>query len=238
MGHRRLHVRAGIQWCLAVVAGAALVGAALPASAQTDYFVGGVWQPASPPTIDGTTADIYTDNPTVSVDVSAAWTMVVNPSSGDYAQDGWVKYSNDSSPYYFYEYNGINPTFFPGSPAPSVGTTNAYTVVLTSGTWNFEVNYQTLASTSSDAFSPTMVEDLGEVHNTTDQSPGGYNTQVTYSDMEYYGSSGWQTLALSYYLGNAGPGDGPCGSTSSSTAYQYCYYSSSTFDIWDSRYPT
>ena len=241
---------------LAVVAAVITIAASAPSFAAD--FDGGYWLPgvAQGYFIQGSTADAQTDNPNVTVDTSSAWSMVTNDctsqSTCEFAQDGWLKNYYDSAPYYFYEYGGSSssPNLFPGDPQPG-SSAHAYTVVLTnpvwsgdtlqSGTWNFEVDYQTLYSTSTILFSPGGVEDMGEVHNTSDQSPGGYSTgaQIQFSSLEYNNPSGWQNVFGYMQLdGNSAPGDGPCGVTTNSTSNQYCYYSSSTFSIWDSRYST
>lgn len=243
--------RRWVRGCLASLSAVAVFALAVPAFATSgDYFVGASWWPGVATQIEGTTADIGTDNPVVKDTRSAAWTLV-GDGSKYLLQDGWYKTYQDASPYYFWEYGDASsaPQVFPGSPQPG-SSSHVYTDVLTdpvwsgstlvSGTWNFEVDYVTLEQSTSILFTPAGVEDMGEVRDTNDQSPGGYSTgeQIQFSSVEYDDPSGWTTLTSSQltYEGNAGPGDGPCGTTSGSDSYQYCYYSSSSFSIWDSRY--
>lgn len=196
------------------------------------YFNGGAKEISN----NGAEATIESQNPYVYSGSSiSAWAMTCDDNySNRYAQVGYLKYSRDSKPFYFYEYSYGTSTWYQKqlTSAPVTGTHHIYTVGCDSNNMYFKIdgtNYAT-CSLSSIPFSRNTVEVFTETHHTSDQNPGSVANPVTMGDVSYKSTSNVWTSTKCINWHDIGYGD--------LSTQRNNILSSGSYDweVWDSRY--
>jgi len=203
------------------------------AAARGYYFNGAVYKANN----NGGAINLEVGNPVVDVsnfsDVSA-WVMTCDGSKYfDYAQVGWYKDYNYSTPKYFYEYS-YGSDFWRkvtlGYATP--GNFNDYRVGCDSSKMYFiidNISYGTVNLTDI-PFTRNCVQYFGETHEIADQCPGTVTNPISFSYSQYKTTSNvWLTINATN-PNSLGYGD-------LTTMRNNILSSGSwTWEIWDSRY--
>ena len=203
------------------------------AYAATGYYFNGAWKTVSN---NGAALTIETQNPYVAPSSHISiWCMTTDGDVG-YAQVGYRKVDGYTSPKYFYEYNYDPDDVWYRKELGSAasGSHNDFMVGNDSTTMYFKINdisYGTVSLTTI-PFTRSMIELMGETHDTRDQCPGSVTNPVTMGNAQYKNTSGTWVSAICYNAGDLGQGYGDL-----STMRNNISSSGDTdWEIWDSRY--
>lgn len=210
-----------------------IVAIAPNAYAATGFYFNGAWKIVSN---NGAAVTIETQNPYVaSSSYTSIWAMTANGSSS-YAQVGYWKVSGYTSPRYFYEYNyGPNDVWYRKELGTvTSGSHNNFMVGNDSTTMYFKINdisYGSVALTTI-PFTRSVIELMGETHNTNDQCPGSVSNPVTMGSAQYKNTSNNWVSALCTNAGDLGQGYGDLSTMRNNIASG----GDTNWEIWDSRY--
>lgn len=204
-------------------------------AATSGYYFNGGWKFISN---KGVLATIETQNPHVNADSSvSAWVMTCDSNyTTKYAQVGYLKFSYNSKPYYFYEYNyGGGSSWFQKqlTSAPATGTHHTYKVGCDNTRMYFVIDGTTYAEValSKIPFTRNTIEVLTETHNVSDQSPGSCSNPLTMGAVKYKSNSDtWYSTSCTCSSGITGMGD------LSTQRNNIPSSGASTWEVWDSRY--
>lgn len=205
-------------------------------AATTGYYYNGGCKAVSN---NGVVATIETQNPYVYSGSSvSAWAMTCDggsSSANGYAQVGYLKYSRDSRPYYFYEYScDSTSTWYQKqlTSSPSTGTHHTYMVGCDSSTMYFKIDGTSYGTCKLSAipFPRTTIEVLTETHHASDQSPGSASNPVTMGAVQYKTTSNVWTNTKCVNWSNNGYG------TLKTQRNNIPSSGSSNWEVWDSRY--
>ncbi|MBI2782404.1 MAG: hypothetical protein HYX55_11500 [Chloroflexi bacterium] len=89
----------------------------------------------------------------------------------------------------------------------------------------FERNGSVLWRVSPTAWVPATVQSEGEIHNRTDQMPGGFNNPLYLDQMQYTTGGAWTDMNTNSFVTN-------------STIHSALKFSSRLYKIWDKACPT
>lgn len=212
---------------LAILFAVLIFTKSISVSASAGFYFNGGYKSVSN---KGAALTCETQNPYVAASTVSAWAMTCNQSLGqqNYAQVGWLKYSNWNNPRYFYEYHsdvtekGAQEWF---ATAES-GSHNDFMVGSDSTYMYFKLNGTELGKIplSDLGWTPDAVEFLGETHDTDNQCPGSVSNPVTMGNAQYKTTSGsWVSAGVTEYhnlstmANNVDTGD-------------------TIWEIWDTRY--
>jgi len=147
--------------------------------------------------------------------------MLFNNSTGSYGQVGWLQQTGGTR-YNFTETNTsglFHQDFFSAS---TLGTSPQYKMTFSSNAFHYYIAGTNVLTDSNTGYTGCWAEQMGEVTNSANQMPGGYNSHDTFTSAEIRraDTEGW-------YNTN--------GTTTSDndTWYGHSAVSSSELDIWD-----
>ena len=178
---------------------------------------------------------------------SSEWDMVQHcADSSQYVQVGWDEdpywmsnngISNPNIPHYYFEWNDDDGTGFhryASAVSPDVNSYHTYKVLDSGGFWTGTEDGTVISyvADSSITWSPDTAEYLGEISDTTAQSPGTTSDEAFF-DHVYATSDGTNWFAPSLSWSDQGGVSQTC--TCQSIDHS-AYLSSDLFGIWDNRY--
>lgn len=211
-----------------------IIPAAQASAATSGYYFNGGWKSISN---KGVLATIETQNPHVNDGSSvSAWVMTCDSNYNNrYAQVGYLKYSDNSRPYYFYEYSYGTSSWDQKqlTSAPTTGTHHTYKVGCDNATMYFVIDGTTYATValSKIPFTRNMIEVLTETHSVSDQSPGSCSNPLTMGAVQYKSSADtWYSTTCTNSSGITGMG------SLTTQCNNIPYSGASTWEVWDSRY--
>ena len=210
---------------LSILFAVLILAESISVSASAGFYFNGGYKSVSN---KGAALTCETQNPYVAASTVSAWAMTCNPPNQNYAQVGWLKYSDWNNPRYFYEYHsdvtvkGDQKWF---ATAES-GSHNDFMVGSDSTYMYFKLNGTELGKIplSDLDWTPDEVQFYGKTHDTDNQCPGSVSNPVTMGNAQYKTTSGsWVSAGvtedhdLSTMDNNINTGD-------------------TTWEIWDTRY--
>lgn len=186
----------------------------------------------------GASAVIETQNPYVSANSSSsAWSMTCDSNyTNRYAQVGYLKFYNYTSPKFFYEYSYGSGGIWQQKllPSVSVGSHNEYMVGCATVSLLFKINgveYGRVAI-STIPFERNTIEILTETHSTSDQSHGSSANPVTMGAVRYKSPNSESWISIKCYNAGSSLGYGSLTTQRNNISSTGSY----SWEVWDSRY--
>jgi hypothetical protein len=179
----------------------------------------------SPPTgtcLNGSSAYILVYSAYVAADDDSAWAMQFNAATLKYGQVGWIQQANGSR-YDFTESSTVNGGFQQRLlSASSIGSAPQYKVTFSGNAFHYFIDGTNVDTDANTGYTGCWAEQEGEVRNSANQMPGGYNSHVSFTTAQV-------RRADTQAWFNA---DGTLTSDNDSW-YGHSKVSSSQLDIWD-----
>ncbi len=228
-GEVRMNVRAGcLVASLFIVAILVSAGSAAAScnpgrsNSSVSNQAGWLKGPPSGVCYDGSLANILVYSPYVAATDVTAWAMLYNNATGSYGQVGWLQQT--SARYNFTESStaggGFHQLLLSGS---SIGSSPAYKVTFSSDAFHFFIDGINVNTNYNTGYTGCYFAQAGEVTNSANQMPGGYNNHDTFTSGQVRRSDtgGWNYADATAYV------QGP------SSWYASSKVSSTEVDIWD-----